>query len=498
MPSASQHVHLSWSSEMAETRTALRLACGAGIRANQTKSGADYRPISPAKIAAMAVQPQSVAKSEALWFLPSSYCAHDARQHEAQRLHGEFHMLVLDIDQGDLPLEAVRSILLKAIGPAAYMIYATKSASIANRKWRVLVPVETPISGQNYEQTASEFMQRMEGASQGSLVLDRAAARPGQVFYLPNRGEHYEFEIAKGEGLYEPPALQVPVAVVDQVQGVPQQRQAHKSTRSGAASPVKHFNENHDLVDLLLRYGYVRNGQSDHFRSPLQTSESFATRVYPDSKRWVSFSGSDAAGGLGQAKEGRVWGDAFDIYVHFEHAGNFQKAVAAWASYAGISQAEPKPPTVDLPAPATLDGSGLDYLEQILDKHRGEAAFVYAVALRLSLRVPHQWSPEDVRDFISGYGEPPIISAIMHRVGRFVDERKTAAMKPSRLGIAGAFTSVAGHQVFHERNQVEHLAPLPDHVLEKGGVFAIRAPMGSGKTQECPPSAPMEQFSMIA
>jgi hypothetical protein len=425
-----------------------------------------------------------VDKKKGSWFLPSAYCAHDAREHEAQRLHGEFHMLVLDIDTGDVPLHDLMETLKKVIGSASYLIYATKSASIDDRKWRVLVPVETPISGQNYEQTASQFMQRMEDASQGKLVLDRSAARAGQVFFLPNRGEYYEFDIAEGEGLYEPPALPVPVAVVAQARVVPQQRQVQKSTRSGAASPLKHFNENHDLVDLLLRYGYQQKGQSDHFRSPLQTSESYATRVYPDSKRWVSFSGSDAAARLGQAKEGHVWGDAFDLYVYFEHAGNFQKAVATWASDAGISQAEPKPPTVDLPAPAPLDGSGLDYLEQILDEHRGEAAFVYAVALRLSLRVPHQWSLEDVRDFISGYGEQPVISAIMRRVERFVDERKKAAMKPSRLGIAGAFTSVAGHQVFHERNQVEQLAPLPDHELEKGGVFAIRAPMGSGKTQE--------------
>ncbi len=137
----------------------------------------------------MASAPRLVAKSEGSWFLPSSYRAHDARQHDTQRLHGEFHMLVLDIDQGNLPLVTVRGLLQKSIGPVAYLIYATKSASQDNRKWRVLVPVATPIKGQAYEQVASEFMARLEGESEGRLILDRAAARPGQVFFLPNRGE---------------------------------------------------------------------------------------------------------------------------------------------------------------------------------------------------------------------------------------------------------------------------------------------------------------------
>lgn len=139
---------------------------------------------------------------------------------------------------------------------------------------------------------------------------------------------------------------------------------------------------------------------------------------------------------------------------------------------------------LNLPAPATLDGSGLAYLQKVLDEHRGEAAYVFAVALRLSMRVPHQWSVDGVREFISGYVDQPTISAIMYRVERCISNRKSAAMKPTSLGVAAAFTSVGGNAVEHTHEQVRRLTPISEDVLEKGGVFAIRAPMASGKTQE--------------
>lgn len=248
---------------MAETRTAVGLAFGAGIRATHLKSGEAYGAISPAKIAQMAKDPQSVAKSEGSWFLPSSYRAHDARQHDAQRLHGEFHMLVLDIDQGNLPLVTVRDLFQRSIGPVAYLIYATKSALHDNLKWRVLVPVATPIKGQVYEHVASEFMERLEGESEGRLILDRAAARPGQVFFLPNRGEFYEFDISAGERLYEPPPPRVAseTAPLAPASIVPEEVKRQKSTRYAGPSAIEHFKETYDLVELLLRYGLLSSTQ---------------------------------------------------------------------------------------------------------------------------------------------------------------------------------------------------------------------------------------------
>ena len=474
---------------MTETRSQLQLAFGRNLRESQHRSGDNYGCISPRGIVAMVENPQSLAKQDAPWFLPTSYRAHDARQYEAQRRRGEFHLLVLDIDRGNLFLDELKGILTKVIGLAAYLVYATKSATKDNRKWRVLIPVNSPISGEDYEETAKAFMLEMEQASLGRLILDPAAARPAQVFYLPNRGDHYEYAIISGEYLYDPPVQTPParLAVPVSTKAMPKQPTESKSNGGNVRLCIQKFNDTHDLVEQMHRYGYVRNGNTNDFRSPLQTTESYATRVYPDSKKWVSHSGSDAAAGLGSAKGNFVWGDAFDLYRHYEHGGSFESAIA---SILATSDTNPtnsnaaSSPRIDLPHPATLDGSGLQYLETVLDEHRGDPAYVYAVALRLSSRVPHQWSLNTLQNFISDYAELPLIKNIMFRVERFIDSRKTVAMKPSTLGIACIRTNVSGRLMDHELVQVDRLTPLSIEALEKGGVFAIRAPMGAGKTQE--------------
>jgi len=63
----------------------------------------------------------------------------------------------------------------------------------------------------------------------------------------------------------------------------------------------------------------------------MQSGGSFATRDYGD--YWISLSGSDCAAGIGQdTKTGQRFGDAFDLFVHFEHAGDFNAAVRTFGA----------------------------------------------------------------------------------------------------------------------------------------------------------------------
>ncbi len=65
-------------------------------------------------------------------------------------------------------------------------------------------------------------------------------------------------------------------------------------------------------------------GGNDNWQSPLQKGKSFATKVYDD--KWYSLSSSDA--GVGQAaRSGGTFGDAFDLYVHYENAGDTKAAL---------------------------------------------------------------------------------------------------------------------------------------------------------------------------
>ena len=68
-----------------------------------TKIGSEdrqYEGITLKEIADMVRNPQTKEKADAAFIIPSSYRAYDGRKHSAQREHGLFHYLALDIDEG--------------------------------------------------------------------------------------------------------------------------------------------------------------------------------------------------------------------------------------------------------------------------------------------------------------------------------------------------------------------------------------------------------------
>ena len=102
-------------------------------------------------------------------------------------------------------------------------------------------------------------------------------------------------------------------------------------TPSDATNVVDAFNKAHVVADLLDRYGYEQARDSNNWKSPMQSGGSYATRDYGD--YWISLSGSDGDAGIGQdTKTGQRFGDAFDLFVYFEHAGDFNVAVRTFGA----------------------------------------------------------------------------------------------------------------------------------------------------------------------
>ena len=172
-----------------------------GFGQSDTRKGSTmpYTTITGGDIVALIRTPQSVAKEGAQWFIGSTYAEHDARCHDAQRTHGAFWWLVLDIDQNNLDLADIETALSGVIGDAGRLIYSSRSATADCRKWRALVPLASPIAGADYADTQNAFFDLLEQASAGVLIPDRALARPGQLVYLPNRGDFYQHHIGKGQ-----------------------------------------------------------------------------------------------------------------------------------------------------------------------------------------------------------------------------------------------------------------------------------------------------------
>jgi hypothetical protein len=311
------------------------LCTGFGQYDTNGKTGATYTGVTEADIMAMVLNPPSVHKDDAQWFIPSDYLAHDAREHEAQRQHGQFWAIPLDLDDNSPPLAVVGNALRRVMGNTAHVIFSSRSAKPANLKWRALCWLETPIAGADYADTVEAFNDLIAG----QLVPDRALQRTGQLVFLPNRGEHYEWDMQVGPRTSLTPNHPV-IVRRDQTRRSRADAQAKAAawkarkaalTPSDATNVVDAFNAAHVVADLLERYGYQHARSGDNWKSPMQSGGSYATRDYGD--HWISLSGSDGAAGIGtDTKTGQRFGDAFDLFVHFEHAGDFNVAVRTYGA----------------------------------------------------------------------------------------------------------------------------------------------------------------------
>jgi len=336
-----------------------------------------YPGISWNEIVKLVQAPQAKEKRDADFFIPSTYRAHDARSHEAQREHGAFRALAIDIDKGNPSIDDVQEAVQAVCGDVGMMIYSSSGASPENRKWRVILPFAGVITGAEYEAVQAAFFSLLHI---NGLHPDGALARCGQPIYLPNvpldrrnadlTPIFYEHRILRSKTM----RLDADSPIMQELARQEEQRRlaAEHAERARAererqraerrqkfpdqVSPVDAFNADHTIEDLLLRYQYERRGSSQHYRSRYQSSPSYATENFLS--HWVSLSGSDAAAGVGRPKSlgehSYCWGDAFDLFVHYEHDGDFDKAIRAYGAEISPAKAQ-----IDIPE------NGLDDFEYL-------------------------------------------------------------------------------------------------------------------------------------
>ena len=270
-------------------------------------AGTPYETITSRQIVAMLSNPQRVPKDKARWFIGSTYAEHDARSSDAQRERGQYLFLPIDIDDNDLSLEDVVDALNVAVPGVSQIVYSSRSAKVSARRWRALVPLAVPLSGADYRDTQEALFESLETATAGELIPCRGFLTPAQPIYLPNAGEHYEHHSSRGQRLDlmgHPIALRRDqrraerTEVAREAQRRREQKARERAARAsdGDVQPVDHFNDRYTVEQLLGKYGYAHGGGGD-WRSPMQTSGSFATRSFGD--YWISLSATDAVAGIG-------------------------------------------------------------------------------------------------------------------------------------------------------------------------------------------------------
>ena len=308
-------------------------------------AGSEYESIKLGKIAKLVDEPQATEKEAAAFIIPSTYRAHDGRNHAAQRENGEYWLLAIDVDEGDPSLTELKSAVERVTFNASALFYSSAGASEANRKWRVLIPLAEPIIGADYvdAQLALFDLLKAEG-----IVCDVALSRTGQPIYLPNvpPARRDEFGLPmfyhgvrhRGDGLlvlkestiwanllFRRKNEEIAAERAAAERALRTEKRAQNAAQYDSTDPVEDYNKRYNISDVMLKYGYERQGKSDSYRSPMQASGSFATKDFGE--YWVSLSGSDRGAGIGQACGEFCFGDAFDLFCHFEHAGVMSAAV---------------------------------------------------------------------------------------------------------------------------------------------------------------------------
>lgn len=146
------------------------------------KSGEDYERCILGSI--LGRKPACLPKANAPAFIPSSYYSFDARNHAVQRKRGQFVALTGDIDKGNVPMFDVIDQTRVLFGSgAAIFIYSTGSATLNDRRWRVIAPINEPVPFARWNEAQEAFFRHMEA---NGVPMDWSLARAAQPVYLPN------------------------------------------------------------------------------------------------------------------------------------------------------------------------------------------------------------------------------------------------------------------------------------------------------------------------
>ena len=293
------------------------------------KKPRDYVGISLNTIRDMLDQPQAIEKDLAQWCIFSTL---KSRDHSQQKQNGEFFALWADID------DAKGLTFKQSVSQAGYILpphfwaYTSRSATTTNQKFRIIVPLAESVSGLVFI-----AMQKVLNAKLLSIGIeaDIVTERTGQLCYLPNKGDFYQSAKQEITSRLAPRDWQAEIA--EQVQAEQDHQNALKAAReaaklkasermaTGCKSPIEAFNAAYSLPLMLSTCGYLQRGEK--WLSPNSESGSAGVTITNDGLKWISSHGNDS--GIGKQTSTGTMGDAFDLFKHYQHKGDYIAAIKA-------------------------------------------------------------------------------------------------------------------------------------------------------------------------
>jgi hypothetical protein len=361
------------------------LVSSKGKTNTRSVAGTPYQGVSWDEILRLVETPSATDKGDAQFFIPSTYRGFDGRAHAAQKERGSFRCLTVDIDSGNHDIDTIVDAVTATTPGTSAVVYSSSSSKPDSRKWRVLIPLATPVSGDDFPDTELALFSLL--AAYG-VSADPTLSRVGQPVFLPNIPPQKRDEFGRPI-FYQWRKLAGDVLVLDDTSTIITTRDrlrfdretertessrraserrarhlAHVKATGDDFEPIRHFNDSHPVSQTLAHYGFEQDpsGRPD-YKSPLSSSGSYSTQDRGD--HWVSVSAWGHTHNVGRrTASGNRCGSAFDLYVFFEHGGDVREAARAYAQ----EVRPPKPTASSRVAPDVQDPAKPCRIEPLVDQ----------------------------------------------------------------------------------------------------------------------------------
>jgi len=156
-----------------------------GFGVNHTDKYKPFSTITWSQIMELIDHPQDIDKARGQWIIPSTLVS---RLRRDQEKGGEYWMLWADIDDKPPVLDELSKFLEVFLDGSRFEVYTTKSATESIQKTRVLIPLNEPLTPQQWKQC----QQVLNDALEVNLVPpDRCSEKLQQLVLLPNKGDFY-------------------------------------------------------------------------------------------------------------------------------------------------------------------------------------------------------------------------------------------------------------------------------------------------------------------
>jgi len=156
-----------------------------GFGVNHTDKHKPFSTITWSQIVELVDHPQKIDKARGQWIVPSTLVSRLRRDQEKS---GEYWMLWADIDDKPPVLDELSKFLSVFLDGSRFEVYTTKSATESIQKTRVLIPLNEPLTPQQWK----ECQQVLNDELEVNLVPpDRCSEKLQQLVLLPNKGDFY-------------------------------------------------------------------------------------------------------------------------------------------------------------------------------------------------------------------------------------------------------------------------------------------------------------------